>query len=208
MRSVPAGLRVAMAGVCRWRIFILTRMGWVSSGMEIQLRRLAWRSREKRSSSDPTALDAVVVADDLAGRSDELAGGIREGFVLLVEVGFEEGAVVSAGDEADLLGVGFGGDGETGFGGHDADGGLLHVAKGEEGAAKLFLCQAEEEVGLVFRLVGGAGEDPALAGLVEAVAGVVAGGDAVGADLAGREEELVELEVIVAEGARDGGAAS
>ena len=39
------------------------------------------------------------------------------------------------------------------------------------------------------------------------VAGVVAGGDAVGADLAGGDEELVELEVVVAEGAGDGGAA-
>jgi len=56
-------------------------------------------------------------------------------------------------------------------------------------------------------VVGGAGEDPAAAGFVEVVAGVVAGGDAVGADLAGGDEELVELEVVVAEGAGDGGAA-
>ena len=55
--------------------------------------------------------------------------------------------------------------------------------------------------------VGGAGEDPAVAGRVEVVARVVAGGDAVGADLAGGDEELVELEVVVAEGAGDGGAA-
>ena len=34
----------------------------------------------------------------------------------------------------------------------------------------------------------------------------MAGGDAVGADLAGGDEELVELEVVVAEGAGDGGA--
>ena len=39
------------------------------------------------------------------------------------------------------------------------------------------------------------------------VARVVAGGDAVGADLAGGDEELVELEVVVAEGAGDGGSA-
>jgi hypothetical protein len=36
----------------------------------------------------------------------------------------------------------------------------------------------------------------------------VAGGDAVGADLAGGDEELVELEVVVAEGAGDGRASS
>ena len=45
------------------------------------------------------------------------------------------------------------------------------------------------------------------ASCVEVIAGVVAGGDAVGADLAGGDEELVELEVVVAEGAGDGGAA-
>ena len=69
---------------------------------------------------------------------------------------------------------------------------------------ELVLREAEEEVGLVLRLVGGAGEDPAAAGFVVVVAGVVAGGDAVGADLAGGDEELVELEVVVAEGAGDG----
>jgi hypothetical protein len=72
---------------------------------------------------------------------------------------------------------------------------------------ELVLGEAEEEVGLVLGLVGGAGEDPAAARLVEVVARVVAGGDAVGADLAGGDEELVELEVVVAEGAGDGGAA-
>ena len=88
-----------------------------------------------------------------------------------------------------------------------ADGGLLHLAEREEGAGELVLRQAEEEVGLVLGLVLGAGEDPAAAGRVEVVAGVVAGGDAVGADLAGGGEELVELEVVVAEGAGDGRAA-
>jgi hypothetical protein len=54
-------------------------------------------------------------------------------------------------------------------------------------------------------VIGGAGEDPAPPVFVEVVACVVAGGDTVGADLAGGDEELVELEVVVAEGAGDGG---
>ena len=145
-----------------------------------------------------------MVADDLAGGGDELAGGVGHCFVLLVEVGLEEGVVVAAGDEADLLRVGLVGDGEACVGGHLADCGLLHLAEGEEGAGELLLSQAEEEVGLVLGVVGGAGEDPAAARGVEVVAGVVAGGDAVGADLAGGDEELVELEVVVAEGAGDG----
>ena len=65
--------------------------------------------------------------------------------------------------------------------------------------------QAEEEVGLVLGLVGWAGEDPASARLVKVIAGVVARCDAVRADLAGGDEELIELEVVVAEGAGDGG---
>ena len=127
--------------------------------------------------------------------------------VLLVEVGLEEGVVVAAGDEADLLGVGLGGDGEAGFGGHLADVGLLHLAEGEEGAGELILRETEEEIRLVLGLVGGAGEDPALSLLVKMIPRIVPGGDAVGADLAGGDEELVELEVVVAEGAGDGGAA-
>ena len=67
--------------------------------------------------------------------------------------------------------------------------------------------EAEEEVGLVLAAVGGAGEDPAAAGFVVMVAGVVACGDALGADLAGGEEKLIELEVVIAEGAGYRGAA-
>jgi hypothetical protein len=156
--------------------------------------------------TDGEGVDAGVVADDFAGGGDEFAGGVGEGFALLVEVGLEEGVVVAAGDEADLLGVWLGGYVEAGFGGHDADGGLVHLAEGEEGAGELLLREAEEEVGLVLGLVGGAGENPTVADGVEVIAGVMAGGDAVCPDLAGGCEELIELEVVVAEGAGDGGA--
>ena len=134
--------------------------------MEIQLRRLAVRSRDievgvgaygdlvgvgvdvedverlGRGEAEALALaygegvDAGVVADHFAGGGDELAGGVGELFALLVEVGAEEGVVVAAGDEADLLRVGLGGYVEAGFGGHDADGGLVHLAEREEGAAR------------------------------------------------------------------------
>ncbi len=152
-------------------------------------------------------MDAGVSADNLAGGGDELARGVGHGLVLLVEVGGEEGGVVAAGDEADLLRIGLGGDGEARLGGQLADGWLLHFAEGKEGVAELVLSEAEEEVGLVFRAIGGAGEDPAVADGVEAIASVVASGDAAGADLAGGDQELIELDVIVAEGAGDGGAA-
>ncbi len=153
------------------------------------------------------ALDAFVMADDFAGGSDEFACGVGQVFTLFVEVGLEEGVVVAAGDEADLLRVGLLGDGEACVGGHLADGWLLHLAEGEDGAAELLLREAEEEVGLVFGLVFWPGKYPSLTGLVKAIAGVVPGGDTVGADLSGGGEELVELEVVVAESAGDGGSA-
>ena len=189
-------------------IFVGAYGDLVGVGVDVEdVERVGAGEAEALALADGEALDAFVVADDFAGGGDEFAGGVGEVFALLVEVGLEEGVVVAAGDEADLLRVGLRGYGEAGVGGHLADGGLLHLAEGEEGAAELLLREAEEEVGLVLGLVGGAGEDPALARLVEVVAGVVAGGDAVGADLAGGGEELVELEVVVAEGAGDGRAA-
>src|SRR5271170_1224335 len=110
------------------------------------------------------------MADDFAGGGDELAGGVGEVFSLFVEVGLEEGVVVAAGDETDLLGVGLLGYGQACVCGHLADGWLLHLAQWEHGAAELLLREAEEEVGLVLRLVFWAGEDPALACLVEVIA--------------------------------------
>ena len=72
---------------------------------------------------------------------------------------------------------------------------------------ELLLRQAEEKIGLVLGFVHGA-EKFVSAGLdVVAHAGVVAGGDAFCADLARGDEELIELHVIVAQGARDGRAA-
>ncbi len=148
-----------------------------------------------------------MVAEGVAGGGDEVAGGVGEGLALLVEVGLEELGVAAAGDEADLLGVGLLGEFKAVVGGHGADGGLLHFAEREQGARELGLGEAEEEVGLVLGAVGGAGENPSVSFCGEVVAGVVAGGDEFGTDLAGGEEELVELEVIVAEGAGNGRAA-
>ena len=75
-----------------------------------------------------------MVADDLAGGGDELAGGVGHGFVLFVEVDLEEGVVVAAGDETYLLRVGLGGYGQTCVGCHLADFGLLHLSEREHGA--------------------------------------------------------------------------
>lgn len=196
------------AEVAGEEIFVGAYGDLVRVRMDVEdVERIGAGEAEALALADGEGLDSGVVADDFAGGVDEVAGGVGERLFDVVEVGLEEGVVVAVGDEADLLGVGLGGDVEAGVGGHDAYGGLLHFAEGKEGAGELVLREAEEEVGLVLGGVGGAREDPALAGLVVVVACVVAGGDAVGADLAGGEEEGVELEVVVAEGAGDGGAA-
>ena len=62
--------------------------------------------------------------------------------------------------------------------------GACVAAEREEGARELLLGESEEEVRLVLGVVGGTGEDPAIARGVVLIAGVVAGGNAVGADLA------------------------
>ena len=72
-------------------------------------------------------------------------------------------------------------------------------AQRKERVRQLLLGQAEEKVGLVLGQIGGALENPAAARRVELVHGVVAGGDAVGADGACGLEQLVELEMVVAE---------
>ncbi len=156
--------------------------------------------------ADGEVVDAGVLAEWGTGGGDEGAGGIGEGQALLFEVVCDELLVVAAGDEADFLGVGLIGEGELTGARDVADLRLGEVTEGEEGVGELVLSEAEEEPGLVFGAVGGAGEDPAAADGVVVVAGVVAGGDVGCADLAGGDEELVELEVVIAEGARDGGA--
>src|SRR6185437_2590320 len=151
--------------------------------------------------ADREGVDAFVLADDLACGGDEFAGGVGHLFLLIVEVCAEEDGVIAAWDEAYLLRVGLLREGEAGIGSHRAHGGLLHLAEREERARELLLSQPEEEVGLVLGTVRGAGEDPAAARGIVVVAGVVARGDAVGTDLAGGEQQCVELEVVVAQGA-------
>jgi hypothetical protein len=72
----------------------------------------------------------------------------------------------------------------------------------------LGLGQAEKEVGLVLGQVRRALQNPALANRIVLVYRVVAGGDTAGANAAGGLEQLVKLEVVVAERTRDRSSAS
>src|SRR5271170_6833109 len=123
------------------------------------------------------------MANHFAACRDELAGGVGHWLALLLEVGVDELLIVAAGNEADLLRVGLVGGGDAELVRNLADARLGVAAERKESARELLLGEAEEEIGLVLAGVGGALEDPAAALGVVLVAGVVAGGDAVGADL-------------------------
>src|SRR5580658_2739366 len=149
-------------------------------------------------------MQAGVAAEKFAGSRDDVAGFFWQFTSLLVQIAFDELHVVSRGDKTNFLAFGLFGDRYMQAAGDFADFVLRKFAEREIGAGKLFLRQAEEEIRLVLGLVHGA-EELVAAGLrVVADARVVASGDAFSADLAGGDQELIELHVIVAHGARDG----
>ena len=143
--------------------------------------------------ADGEMLVAGVLADDLAGGVDDLAGaeGIR-GSAL------DEGGVVLVGNEADFLRIGFVVDGEFEVEGDLSDVGFFVVSDGQEGMFDGGGSHAEEDVALVFAVVEAAEECGGAGDGVGADAGVVAGGDIVGADGFCVGGEFAELEPIVA----------
>ena len=66
---------------------------------------------------------------------------------------------------------------------------------------KLLLRQAEEEVSLILARIRGPLQEPASAGLVVLIARVVAGRDQLRADLPRGQQQLIELEMVVAQAA-------
>src|SRR6185437_8042994 len=85
--------------------------------------------------------------------------------------------------------------------------GLGQAAEREQGAAELLLGQTPEEKCLILGVVQAAAQLVRSGLGVVADAGVMAGGDFIGADLTGGGEELVELDRRVAQAARHGRAA-
>jgi len=146
----------------------------------------------------------MPATDDFAIRGNQLAGSLGHLLTLLFEIGGEELLVVATGNEADLLRVWLLGKRKAALASHFADLGFGELAEREKGAGKLLLGETEEEVRLILCQVGGPLENPALAGGVVFIDRVVAGGDAACADGAGRLDERVELEVVVAERAGNG----
>src|SRR5579884_4078452 len=81
--------------------------------------------------------------------------------------------------------------------------GLGHATQRKQRAAELVLSEPKQEVGLVLGEIGRTLQQPASAGVVVLDPRIVPGRQQVGADLARRNEELVKLQVIVAETTRN-----
>ena len=130
---------------------------------------------------------------------DDVAGGHGVGAQLGDDVG-----VAALGDEADVLAVGFGGDFEAEAGGVGADFGFAGaVAEGEQAGVELGLGGGEQEPALVAAVVDGAVEFGAV-GAVDSL-DVVAGGEAVGAEVGREFHQVGEFDRLVAGDAGDRG---
>ena len=142
--------------------------------------------------------EAAVGGDDLAG-----LGGVGT-------TGGDEIGIGAVADEADLLRLGFVGDGKAEGAGEDAGFTLVEATEGESEIAELVLGHGVEDVALVLGVIEGAEEAvrsvAPRCGVVDA--GVVAGGETISPEGAGAGDEVAELHVAIALEAGIGGAAA
>src|SRR5258708_8862512 len=138
-----------------------------------------------------------MMAQDPAVRGHKFAGNVRKRISLLGHISVNELLVISAGDKTYLLRVRLLRQRQTILPRQLADLRLIHVAQRETRAAKLFLRETKEKVSLVLRSIGGAAQQPPVALRVKLAAGVVSCGQQVSADLAGGEQQLVKLQMVV-----------
>src|SRR5215471_12998507 len=149
--------------------------------------------------ADREVVDAGMLADDLAAGRDQFAGGVRQRLALLSKISVNEPLVVAARDKADLLRVRLLGDGQPVPVRQFADLRLGHISQGEQRAAELFLCEPEEKICLIFTRICRTLQQPASLSIVVRDTGIVPGRDTLGANLLGNNEQLIKLQVIVAE---------
>src|SRR5579859_4919479 len=81
--------------------------------------------------------------------------------------------------------------------------GLGHLAQRKTSAAELLLGKAKEEISLVLGRIGSPLQQPAIALCIELATRIVAGSQQVSADLPGSDQQLVKLEMVIAEAARN-----
>src|SRR5947209_1904666 len=81
---------------------------------------------------------------------------------------------------------------------------LGHVSERKAGAAELLLGETKQEIGLILGGIGSPLQQPAIALTVKLTTRIVPGGQQICPNLARRHQQLIELQVIVAEAAWNG----
>src|SRR5262249_5324091 len=149
------------------------------------------------------AVQAAVPAERAAALVDHDAGTERAGRRVALDEG--PGAVLA--DEAHLHALRLVGDGQAQRRGVRPHFRLRQLADREERLGEVGGAEREEEVRLVLRGVGRGAEARAAGAGIRADAGIVAGGETRGAELAGAPAKQPELDPLVAARARVRGAA-
>src|SRR5262249_29978156 len=142
-------------------------------------------------------------ADNLTRRRYQFPSGVRNFLALFLQISVEKLLVVPARNEADLLRIGLFEEAQTGTLRFLANIGLAHLAQRKQRAAQLLLRKAEEKIRLVLAVVGGPLQKPATALLVELIAGIVARGQQLRPNLTRGNQQLIELQMVIAQAARN-----
>ena len=166
--------------------------------------RLAGGDAQSPPLADGKLVQALVLAQHLPVLRHHLALLRRQAAALLGQIRLNKTDVVPAGDKANLLAFGLVGHRELLAARQRAHLLLGQLAQRKLGARQLLLGQAEKKVGLVF---AGVAREPQLVApglLVATHAAVVAGGQPFSADLLRGRQQVVKLDVVVAQRAGDG----
>src|SRR5579864_7720544 len=144
-----------------------------------------------------------MLADHAAIGGYEFSRGIRKRVALLGKICVKKILVVATGNKTDFLGVRLFGQRQTILASEVANLGLIHSAKRKQSPAELLLCESEEKIRLVLGAVCGTLQPPATARIMKFDARIMPGRYRICADLLCHGEQLIELQVIVAEAARN-----
>ena len=160
---------------------------------------------------DAADAQALPLAQGVEAQAHVLADGAAlarlDGAGARLQVAAQEFAKGPLADEANAGGVFLFGVGQPGFGGDAAHVAFAQIAHGKERAGKLRLREAVQKVALVFGRIGALEQLVAARGGVQALAGVVAGGNFFGAQAHGVVQKGLELDFGIAQYVRVGRAA-
>src|SRR5262249_45786227 len=158
-------------------------------------------SHEAFPLADGELMDPFMPADNLTVLRHDFARGTR-GLTPLPRVLFDEIRIRSALDETDLLRLRLFRCWQSGAPRDFANFRLRQFAQREYGLRQLVLIEAEQEVGLILFPILSSQQEPAAQCLVELHARVMAGSHAIGSDPRGVFDEVMKLDVVVAQNAR------